>query len=79
MQMAIATPVQILVMHVLISVSSVKVPAFSLPGSTTPTGLGAASAYEDICCFLSLFLHVYEVECYPGVTVVASSTAFWGK
>lgn len=79
MQMAITTTVQILVKHVLISVNSVKVPAFSLSGSTTPAGLGAASACEDICCFLSLFLHVCEVECYPGVTVVASSTAFWGK
>lgn len=79
MQMAITTTLQILVKHVLISLSSVKVPAFSLSSSTTPTGLGAASACEDICCFLSLFLHVYEVECYPDVTVIASSTAFSGK
>lgn len=77
--MAITTTVQILVKHVLISVNSVKVPAFSLSGCTTPAGLGAASACEDICCFLSLFLHICEVECCPGVTVVASSTDFWGK
>lgn len=76
MQMAITTTVQILVKHVLINLNSVKVPAFSLSGSTTPAGLGAASACEDISCFLSLLLHVYEVECYPGVAVIAPSTAF---
>lgn len=52
---AITTAVQILVEHVLISLNSVKVPAFSLAGSPTPAGLGAASACGDVCGFLSLF------------------------
>lgn len=56
MQMAITAAVQILVKHVLISLNSVKVPAFPLSGSPTPAGLGAGSAREDICWFLSLFL-----------------------
>lgn len=51
MQMAIANAFQISVEHVLISLSSVKV----LSGSETPAGLGAASACEDICCFLPQF------------------------
>lgn len=55
MQMAITTAVQILVKHVLISLNSGKVPSFSLSGSPAPAGLGAASACEDICWFLSLF------------------------
>lgn len=56
MQIAITTAAQFLVKRVLISLNSVKVPAFCPSGGPTPAGLGAASACGDVCWFLSLFL-----------------------
>lgn len=56
MQMAVTTVIQMLVKHVLISLNGVKVPAFSLSGSPAPVGLEAASACEDICWLLSVFV-----------------------